>query len=191
MSETHGPQSFWTRYVFSTDHKTIGKQYIFTGIFMAVFGTAWSIMIRLQLAWPEGTWPILSKIAPGLYEGGVLLPEYYLSLITMHGTIMIFFVISFALVSGLGNFIIPLHVGARDMAYPFLNMLSYWTIVPACLLMLGSFFVPGGAAAAGWSGGAAFAGGARLSARRTSLGSITASISSNTAIAIAHHRAMA
>ncbi len=151
MSETHGPQSFWTRYVFSTDHKTIGRQYIFTGIFMAVFGTAWSIMIRLQLAWPEGTWPILSKIAPGLYEGGVLLPENYLSLITMHGTIMIFFVISFALVSGFGNFIIPLHVGARDMAYPFLNMLSYWTIVPACLLMLGSFFVPGGAAAAGWT----------------------------------------
>jgi cytochrome c oxidase subunit 1 len=81
----------------------------------------------------------------------VLLPERYLSLVTMHGTVMIFFVISFALVSGFGNFIIPLHIGARDMAYPFLNMLSYWTIVPACFLMLGSFLVEGGAAAAGWT----------------------------------------
>jgi cytochrome c oxidase subunit 1 len=88
---------------------------------------------------------------PGLYEGGVLLPEHYLSLVTMHGTIMIFFVISFALLSGFGNFIIPLHIGARDMAYPWLNMLSYWTVVPSCLLMIGSFFVEGGAAAGGWT----------------------------------------
>ena len=151
MSATHAPQSFWTRYVFSTDHKTIGKQYLFTAFFMGVVSIGWSILIRLQLAWPGATWPLLGKIFPRLYEGGVLLPETYLSLVTMHGTIMVFFVISFALVSGFGNFIIPLQVGARDMAYPWLNMLSYWTVVPACILMLGSFFVPEGAAAAGWT----------------------------------------
>ena len=148
---THAEQGFWARHVFSTDHKTIGKQYLLTAFVMAVFGTAWSILIRMQLSWPDASWPLLGRLLPGLYEGGVLLPEYYLSLVTMHGTIMIFFVISFALLSGFGNFIIPLHVGARDMAYPFLNMLSYWTIVPACLLMLGSFLVEGGAAAGGWT----------------------------------------
>jgi cytochrome c oxidase subunit 1 len=151
MSATHGPQGFWTRYVFSTDHKTIGKQYLITAIVMALFGVAWSILIRLQLAWPDATWPLLGGLMPNLYESGVLLPERYLSLVTMHGTIMIFFVISFALLSGFGNFIIPLHIGARDMAYPVLNMLSYWTIVPACFLMLGSFFVPDGAAGGGWT----------------------------------------
>jgi cytochrome c oxidase subunit 1 len=151
MSGEQDPQSFWSRYVFSQDHKTIGKQYLFTGLFMGLFAVTWSVLIRLQIAWPEATWPLLGRFFPGLYESGVLLPERYLSLVTMHGTVMIFFVISFALVSGFGNFIIPLHIGARDMAYPFLNMLSYWTIVPACLLMLASFFVPDGAAAGGWT----------------------------------------
>ncbi len=151
VSATHQTGSFWTRYVFSTDHKVIGKQYFLTAVAMAVIGTALSVLIRLQVAWPHETWPFLQKIFPGLYQDGVLLPEHYLSLVTMHGTLMIFFVISFALVSGFGNFIIPLHIGARDMAYPFLNMLSYWTIVPACLLMVASFFVPDGAAAAGWT----------------------------------------
>ncbi|MSR07786.1 MAG: cytochrome c oxidase subunit I [Gemmatimonadetes bacterium] len=147
----HGPQSFWTRYVFSTDHKTIAKQYLFTAAFMSIFAVGWSMLIRLQLAYPHNTWPILSSLFPGLYQDGVLLPERYLSLTTMHGTVMVFFVISLALVSGFGNFIIPLQVGAHDMAYPFLNALSYWTIVPACLLMMVSFFVPDGAASAGWT----------------------------------------
>ncbi len=142
----------WVRkYVFSTDHKTIGKQYFLTALVMGVVGIALSVLIRLQLSWPGTTWPLLEKLLPGLYEGGVLAPEHYLSLVTMHGTIMIFFVVSFALVSGFGNFIIPLHIGARDMAYPFLNMISYWTIVPACILMLLSFFMEGGAAAGGWT----------------------------------------
>ncbi|MFQ5703180.1 MAG: cbb3-type cytochrome c oxidase subunit I [Gemmatimonadales bacterium] len=151
MSNAHAEQSFLRKYVFSTDHKTIGKQYLLTAIFMSLFAVAWSVLIRIQIAWPDATWPILGKFFPGLYDSGVLLPERYLSLVTMHGTLMVFFVISLALVSGIGNFIIPLHVGARDMAYPFLNMLSYWTIVPACILMLASFFVPEGAAAAGWT----------------------------------------
>ncbi len=151
MSDTHAEQSFLRKYIFSTDHKMIGKQYLLTAMFMGLFAVTWSVLIRVQVSWPEGTWPILSTLFPGLYESGVLLPERYLSLVTMHGSLMVFFVISLALVSGIGNFIIPLHVGARDMAYPFLNMLSYWIIVPASILMLGSFFVPEGAAAAGWT----------------------------------------
>jgi len=150
MTET-AHAGFWTRYVFSTDHKTIGKQYYFTAVVMALFATTWSVLLRLHLAWPDAQWPLFSTLFPGLFQDGVLLPERYLSLVTMHGTVMIFFVVSLALVSGFGNFIIPLQIGARDMAYPFLNMLSYWTIVPACLLMLGSFFAPEGAAASGWT----------------------------------------
>lgn len=151
MSESHGPQSFWRTYIFSTDHKTIGKQYFLTGVFWALFSVGWSMLIRIQMAWPDATLPFFSTLFPNLYESGVLLPERYLSLVTMHGTIMVFFVISFCLVSGFGNFIIPLQVGARDMAYPFLNMLSYWIVVPASLLMLASLFVPEGPAAAGWT----------------------------------------
>lgn len=151
MSSTHEPLSFWRKYVFSTDHKTIGKQYLFTALFMALFAVAWSILIRIQMAWPDATWPIFDSLFPGLYIDGVLQPDRYLSLVTMHGTVMVFFVVSFITVSGFGNFIIPLQIGARDMAYPFLNMLSYWIVVPASLIMLLSFFVPDGAAAAGWT----------------------------------------
>ncbi len=132
----HAPPGFWRRYVFSTDHKVIGVQYLVTAIVMAVVAGLLSMVIRWQLAWPDRA---------------VVSPEAYVSLVTMHGTLMVFFVISLGLVSGFGNFLIPLHVGARDMAFPFLNMLSYWVVVPACFLMLGSFFVEGGAAAAGWT----------------------------------------
>jgi len=136
LTNSHEPQSFVSKYIFSLDHKVIGLQYIFTAMFMGLFGGALAMIIRSQLAWPEH---------------GIVKPETYLSIVTMHGTIMVFFVVSLALVSGFGNFLIPLMVGARDMAYPLLNMLSYWTIVPACLLMLLSFVVEGGAAASGWT----------------------------------------
>jgi cytochrome c oxidase subunit 1 len=134
--EAHAPQGFLRRYVFSTDHKVIGLQYLLTAMFMALVGGGLAALIRYQLAWPERA---------------VVSPEQYLSVVTMHGTIMVFFVVSLALVSGFGNFLIPLQIGARDMAYPLLNALSYWTIVPGCLLMLAAFFVEGGAAAAGWT----------------------------------------
>jgi cytochrome c oxidase subunit I len=147
----HRHHGFARTYLFSTDHKMIGKQYLFTALFMGLFAVAWSILIRIQIAWPKEVHPFFTKLFPGLYESGVLLPERYLSLVTMHGSLMVFFVISLALVSGFGNFIIPLQVGARDMAYPVLNMLSYWTVVPGCILMLASFFVPDGAAAGGWT----------------------------------------
>ncbi|MBI4575945.1 MAG: cbb3-type cytochrome c oxidase subunit I [Planctomycetes bacterium] len=135
MSATHA-RGFLRRYVFSTDHKVIGIQYLVTALVMAVVGSALAVLIRTQLAWPARQ---------------VVSPETYLSLVTMHGTIMVFFVISMGLVSGFGNFLIPLQIGARDMAYPFLNALSYWVVVPACLLMVASFLVEGGAAAAGWT----------------------------------------
>ena len=132
----HHPQSFLSKYVFSFDHKVIGIQYIAMAVVMAVVAGYLALVIRFQLANPK------SELVP---------PETYLSLVTMHGTIMVFFVVSLTLVSGFGNFLIPLQIGARDMAYPFLNMLSFWVMVPACLLMLVSFFVEGGAAAAGWT----------------------------------------
>ncbi len=149
---THAqPGSFWTRYVFSRDHKVIGLQYYFTAMFMAVVGGLLALMIRLQVAWPTHDWSWLEKAMPDALAGGVMKPEFYLALVTMHGTLMVFFVISLALVSGFGNYILPLQIGARDMAFPFLNALSYWVIVPASLLMLASFAVTGGAPAAGWT----------------------------------------
>ncbi len=147
----HEPTSFLRRYVFSTDHKVIGIQYYLTGMAVALVAALLAMLIRLQLAWPLAKWPLLGKLFPAGMQGGVMKPEFYLSLVTMHGTLMVFFVISFALVSGFGNYLIPLQIGARDMAFPFLNMLSYWVVVPATLIMLGSFLVEGGAAAAGWT----------------------------------------
>jgi cytochrome c oxidase subunit 1 len=151
VEAAHRTPSFLRRYVFSTDHKIIGIQYLLTAFFMALVGGGLAMLIRLQLAWPGRQWPWLEKIFPQGMESGVMKPEFYLSLITMHGTIMIFFFVSLALVSGFGNYLIPLQVGARDMAFPFLNMLSYWVVVPGCLLALVSFAVEGGAAASGWT----------------------------------------
>ena len=148
---THQPQSFIRRYIFSMDHKIIGIQYFLTGFAWAIVGGLLAMLIRMQLAWPGESWGLLASLFPFWAEGGILKPEFYLALITMHGTIMVFFFVSLALVSGFGNYLIPLQIGARDMAFPFLNMLSYWIIVPASLIMLCSFFVEGGAAASGWT----------------------------------------
>ena len=147
----HGPGSFWTRYIFSTDHKVIGIQYLVTAMFVAVISGLLAMLIRLQLAWPGEKWPLLEYIFPAGVSGGIITEDFYLSMITMHGTLMVFFVISFGLLSGFGNYLIPLQIGARDMAYPFLNMLSYWVAFLATLIMLVSFYVEGGAAASGWT----------------------------------------
>jgi cytochrome c oxidase subunit 1 len=143
--------SFVRRYVFSTDHKVIGIQYILTGLVMALVGAALAALIRLQLGWPEHQWLLLSRLLPTGMPGGVMTPEFYLAVVTMHGTIMVFFFISYVLVSGFGNYLVPLQVGSHDMAFPFLNMLSYWVAFLAAVTMLASFFVEGGAAAAGWT----------------------------------------
>ncbi|MBI4459716.1 MAG: cbb3-type cytochrome c oxidase subunit I [Acidobacteria bacterium] len=147
----HQPKSFLRRYIFSTDHKVIGLQYLLTAMAVAVVAGLMAMWIRLQLAWPGAQWPLLGKLFPDGMPGGVMKPEFYLSLVTMHGTLMVFFVVSFALIGGFGNYLIPLQVGARDMAFPVLNMLSYWVAVLATLVMFASFSVEGGAAASGWT----------------------------------------
>ncbi len=133
---------FWSTYFFSTDHKTIGKQYLSLGLFWAVVGGLLSYVMRWQLAWPD-------TVVPGWGEVG---PELFNVLVTMHGTIMVFFVAMPILLGAFGNFLIPLMIGARDMAFPRLNMLSVWVFALASLVLLVSFFVPGGAASAGWTG---------------------------------------
>lgn len=145
------PTTFWAKYIFSVDHKVIGKQYMFVSMFMALFGGLTALLIRWQLAYPETPVPGLGWVPdPTMYEG-VVPPEFYNALITMHGTIMVFFVAMPFLLGAFGNFLIPLMVGAPDMAFPRLNMMSIWTLIPASILMLASFFVPGGAASAGWT----------------------------------------
>ncbi len=144
-------QSFISKYVFSLDHKVIGLQYMLTGFAMALVGGSLAMLIRLQLAWPGRQWPLLEAIFPEGFLGGIMAPEFYVSLVTMHGTIMVFFFISYVLVSGFGNYLVPLQVGAKDMAFPFLNMLSVWIAILSAIIMLLSFFAEGGAAAAGWT----------------------------------------
>jgi len=145
------PTTFWRKYVFSVDHKVIGKQYMAVSMFMALFGGLTALLVRWQLAYPEQPVPGLGWVPePTMFEG-VVPPEFYNALITMHGTLMVFFVAMPFLLGAFGNYLIPLMVGAPDMAFPRLNMMSIWTLIPASLIMLASFFVPGGAAAAGWT----------------------------------------
>jgi len=148
----HGaPQAFIWRYVFSKDHKVIGIQYYVTAMLMALIAGVLAMLVRLQLGFPNSTFPLLEKFFPAGFAGGVMDPAFYTMLFTMHGTIMVFFVLSTAPVSGFGNILIPLQVGARDMAFPFLNGLSYWTFLPGCIVILSSFFVGAGAASGGWT----------------------------------------
>ncbi|MGE0453882.1 MAG: cbb3-type cytochrome c oxidase subunit I [Vicinamibacteria bacterium] len=147
----HAPQAFIWKYVFSKDHKVIGIQYYVTAMLMAVVAGLLAMLIRMQLAWPDASWPNLGKLLSKGFSDGVMNPEFYAMLFTMHGTIMVFFVLSTAPVSGFGNFLIPLQTGARDMAFPFLNGLSFWTFLTGCVVILSSFFVGAGAAAAGWT----------------------------------------
>ena len=123
------------RYIFSQDHKVIGLQYFLTALFVSLVAGALAMLIRMQLAWPDATWPTLQWLLPNGFTGGIMKPEFYLSMVTMHGTLMVFFVISYALLGGFGNYLIPLQIGARDMAYPFLNMLSYWVALLATLVV--------------------------------------------------------
>ena len=121
---------FIRRYVFSLDHKVIGIQYIITGLLMALVGAFLASLIRLQLAFPGEQWELLGRLLPSGFPQGFMTPEFYISMVTMHGTIMVFFFISYVLVSGFGNYLVPLHVGAKDMAFPLVNMLSYWIAFP-------------------------------------------------------------
>src|ERR671922_175002 len=148
----HEAVGFWRTYVFSTDHKMIGRQFLFLGLFMLLIGGTLAMMVRWELAWPETAVPGFSWIPePYMYEG-IIPPQTYNALFTMHATIMIFFVVMPIMVGAFGNFLIPLMVGTRDMAFPKLNMLSFWVGAAAGVVMLASFFVAGGPGAAGWTG---------------------------------------
>src|SRR6184192_4077136 len=134
------PQRFIWKYIFSLDHKVIGKQYYFLALFSVVVGMALSWLIRIHLVWPNASIPGLDKLSSTGAPGGVMTPEYYLSLLTLHGTIMIFFVLTTAPQSGFGNYFLPIQIGAEDMAFPRLNMLSFWTTFVAFVVMVGAFF---------------------------------------------------
>ena len=178
--EEHHKQSIWSKYIFSYDHKMIAKQYLLLGISMLILGGSLAMLIRWQLGYPDEPLPIIGlsdqymetgeadgavdEMWGGWFEaetenwftmnipGGVIGPEFYNSLFTMHATIMIFFAIMPILVGCFGNFLIPLMIGTKDMAFPFLNMLSFWVAFIGSIVILWGFFVPGGHAAAGWTG---------------------------------------
>ena len=151
MSGSRESQGFLSRYVFSVDHRVIGLQYLLTAMAMALVGGLLALLVRMQLAWPSHEFRAVSRLLPQGFDEGIMKPEFYAALFTMHGTIMIFFVLSAALIGGFGNYLIPLQVGARDMAFPRLNALSYWIYLASSLVMLVSFFTPSGPAASGWT----------------------------------------
>ncbi|MDZ4795143.1 MAG: cbb3-type cytochrome c oxidase subunit I [Bacteroidota bacterium] len=148
---SHHQQSFVSKYIFSMDHKTIGKQFLITGIIWAIIGGLFSVLFRLQLGYPEQTFPILETFFGKWAKGGQIQPEFYYALITMHGTVLVFFVLTAGLSGTFANFLIPLQIGARDMASPFLNMLSYWFFFMASVVMISSLFVSTGPASGGWT----------------------------------------
>src|ERR1700682_1429585 len=146
------PTGFIRKYVFSLDHKVIGIQYIVLALAAVLVGMTMSVLMRMNLSWPGTNWPILGTLFPGGAPAGQMTPEFYLSLVTMHGTIMVFFVLTTAPQEGFGNYFLPIQIGAEDMAFPVLNMLSFWTTLVALIVMVSAFFVPGGAPLGGWTG---------------------------------------
>ena len=133
----HHEGNFWTKYIFSEDHKVIGKQFMITGILWALIGGILSVIFRLQLGFPNMNLDWLQPIlGTWITPEGKLDPEFYLALVTMHGTIMVFFVLTAGLTGTFANFLIPLQIGARDMASGFLNMLSYWFFFVSSVIML-------------------------------------------------------
>jgi len=147
----HHKETFITKYIFSQDHKTIGKQFLITGIVWAIIGGLFSVLFRLQLGFPEQTFPILETFFGKWAKGGVIQPEFYYALVTIHGTVLVFFVLTAGLSGTFANLLIPLQIGARDMASPFLNMLSYWFFFIASVIMFSSLFVHTGPASGGWT----------------------------------------
>jgi cytochrome c oxidase subunit 1 len=148
----HEPKiSFIRKYIFSIDHKVIGIQYLLLALTSVLIGMTLSVFMRIRLAWPEEKWPMLQQIMPTAFAGGPMTPEFYLSMMTMHGTIMVFFVLTTAPLSGFGNYFLPIQIGAKDMAFPTLNMLSFWTTFVAFCVIVAALFAAGGAPIAGWT----------------------------------------
>ncbi|MEP7171330.1 MAG: cbb3-type cytochrome c oxidase subunit I, partial [Bacteroidota bacterium] len=143
--------TFWTKYVFSQDHKMISKQFLITAVLMAFLAMGMSMIFRIQLAWPDKPMPWLSSVIGNLAEDGHIKQEAYLAFVTIHGTIMVFFVLTGGLSGTFSNLLIPFQCGARDMASGFLNMLSYWFFFASCTVMCASLFTETGAASGGWT----------------------------------------
>ncbi|MFW5760296.1 MAG: cytochrome c oxidase subunit I [Cyclobacteriaceae bacterium] len=151
-TEHHAQGNFWTTYVFSTDHKMIAKQYLISGIIWAALGGLFSIIFRLQLGFPGMDMGFLKPfLGKWITDTGNLDPDFYLAMVTMHGTIMIFFVLTAGLSGTFSNLLIPLQIGARDMASGIINMLSYWFFFAASVVMTASLFVQAGPANSGWT----------------------------------------
>src|SRR5215472_4449229 len=157
MSVSHPPAThahpelgFLRKYIFSEDHKIIGIQFLFSGLIFLFIGGALALLVRIQVGWPASTAPFISKWFPASW-GARMSQDFYTMLFSMHASVMIFFVIIPLLTGAFGNFLIPLMIGARDMAFPKLNMMSYWFMWPAFMVILASFFVDGGAAGNGWT----------------------------------------
>src|SRR6476659_7506828 len=142
------PTSFIRKYIFSLDHKVIGIQYIILALVAVIVGMTMSVLMRMNLSWPGTNWPILGTLFPGGAPGGLMTPEFYLSLVTMHGTIMVFFVLTTAPQGGFGNYFLPIQIGAEDMAFPVLNMLSFWVTFVGFIVILLAIFVEGNATVA-------------------------------------------
>jgi cytochrome c oxidase subunit 1 len=143
--------NFWSKYIFSTDHKMIAKQYLNTAIVMAFIAMFMSLIFRMQLAWPDAKIPFLQDLIGKWGKDGKLDPGFYLALVTIHGTIMVFFVLTGGLSGTFSNLLIPLQVGARDMASGFLNALSFWFFALSSVIMLVSLGVESGPASGGWT----------------------------------------
>jgi cytochrome c oxidase subunit 1 len=145
------PQGFLRKHVFSLDHKVIGKQYFALALVAVFVGMALSWLMRIHLVWPNAPIPGLQWLSKTGAPGGVMTPEYYLSLLTMHGTLMVFFVLTNAPFAAFGNYFLPIQIGAEDMAFPRFNMMSFWTTFLAFCILISAFFVPDGPPLAGWT----------------------------------------
>ncbi len=151
-AHAHHKESFITKYIFSQDHKMIGKQFLITAIFMAIVGVFLSVLFRIQLGWPGESNSFLNAFLGDTWApDGVMHRGMYLGLVTIHGTIMVFFVLTGGLSGTFSNVLIPLQIGARDMASGFLNMISYWLFLLSSVLMVYSLFLETGPASAGWT----------------------------------------
>src|SRR6266853_767815 len=144
------PTGFIRKYVFSLDHKVIGIQYIVLALAAVLVGMTMSVLMRMNLSWPGTNWPILGTLFPHGMQNGVMQPEFYLSLVTMHGTIMVFFVLTTAPQGGFGNYFLPIQIGADDMAFPFLNMMSSWVTLVVCVVLLFAIFAEGNLTIGSW-----------------------------------------
>jgi cytochrome c oxidase subunit I len=145
------PQGFLRKHVFSLDHKVIGKQYYALALLSVFIGMVLSWLMRIHLVWPTSPIPGLQWLSKTGAPGGVMTPEYYLSLLTMHGTLMVFFVLTNAPFAAFGNYFLPIQIGAEDMAFPRFNMMSFWTTFLAFCILIAAFFVPDGPPLAGWT----------------------------------------